>query len=78
MTEERGSRKYSLLIGGISAYWSVTEYLCDQALATLLRIDPDLSRSITMPVADFAVRLEILRSVARGIPRDPRRARGCV
>lgn len=64
MTEKRASQKYSLLIGSIAAYWSVTEYMCDQALAVLLRIDADLSRCISMHVADFGARLDILRSVA--------------
>ena len=72
MTVERPSQKYSLLIGSIAAYWSVTEYLCDQALSVLLRIDSNLSRSITAPVADFAVRLEILRSVSSQAIEDER------
>ena len=64
MTDNRPSQKYSLLIGGIAAYWSVTEYMCDQALSVLLRIDSNLSRCITLPVVDFRMRLEILKSVS--------------
>lgn len=70
MTDKRPSQKYSLLIGGITAYWSVTEYMCDQALSVLLRIDSNLSRCITMPVVDFRVRLEILKSVSRQTIED--------
>lgn len=72
MTDKRPSQKYSLLIGGISAYWSVTEYMCDQALSVLLRIDANLSRRITMPVVDFRVRLEILKSVSSQTIEDER------
>lgn len=70
MTDRRPSEKYSLLIGRITAYWSLTEYMCDQALAVLLRIDSNLSRCITMPVADFGVRLDILRRVSRQTIED--------
>ena len=64
MTDQRPSRKYSLLIGSITAYWSVTELMCDHALAVLLRIDPNLSRCITASVADFSTRLNILKAVS--------------
>lgn len=70
MTDQRPSQKYSLLIGSITAYWSVTEYLCDQALALLLRIDSNLSRCITAQVADFAVRLDILMAVSKQTIED--------
>jgi len=70
MSDKRPSQKYSLLIGGITAYWSVTEYMCDQALSVLLRIDANLSRCITMPVVDFRVRLEMLKSVSRQTIED--------
>lgn len=70
MTDTRPSQKYSLLIGSITAYWSVTEYLCDQALALLLRIDSNLSRCITAHVADFAVRLDILKAVSKQAIED--------
>lgn len=64
MTDKRPSQKYSLQIGAIAAYWSVTEYMCDQALSVLLRIDSNLARCITMPVVDFRVRLEMLKSIS--------------
>ena len=72
MTDKRASQKYSLLIGSITAYWSVTEYMCDQALSVLLRIDADLCRCISGHVADFGARLDILRSVARRTLDDER------
>lgn len=70
MTDTRPSEKYALLIGSISAYGSVTEYMCDQALSVLLRIDTDLARCITRHVMDFRVRLEILKSVSNQVIED--------
>ena len=70
MTDKRASQKYTLLIGSISAYWSVTEYMCDQALSILLRIDADLCRCISSHVVDFHKRLDILRSVANRALED--------
>lgn len=70
MTDARPSQRYSMLIGSIVAYWSVTEHMCDRALAVLLRIDPNLCRCVTMPIADFGLRLEVLKSVCRQTIKD--------
>ena len=72
MTDKRASQKYSLLIGSIAAYWSVTEYMCDQALSVLLRIDAELSRCITRHVVAFSARLDILRAVSSRAIDDAR------
>lgn len=70
MTEKTSSHKYLLRIGGIVAYWSVTEFMCDQALALLLQVDVDVSRAVTVPGMDFDRRLDVLRSVSRRAVKD--------
>jgi len=70
MKDARPSEKYSLLIGRIAAYWSVTELMCDQALAELLGIELNAARSITAPGMRFDARLDTLKSVARETLKD--------
>lgn len=53
-----------MLIGRIAAYWSLTEFLCDQTLAVLLGLEPNVARRITPPGTRFTARIEILRSVS--------------
>lgn len=72
MTEKTSSHKYLLRIGGIVAYWSLTEFMCDQALALLLRIDANASRAINGPGTGIEHRLEVLRSVSRQAIKDER------
>lgn len=64
MTRKTSSHKYLIRIGSIVAYWSVTELLCDQALAALLEVETDLARSVTRPGVAFDKRLDILKSVS--------------
>jgi hypothetical protein len=64
MATRTSAHKYLLRIGSIVGYWSVTELMCDQALAVLLDIETDVARSMTRPGMSFDDRLDVLESVS--------------
>lgn len=72
MTEKTSSHKYLLRLGAVVAYWSITELMCDQALALLLGVDAKVSRAAIAPGTDFDHRLKVLRSVSRRTLKDQR------
>ena len=67
MKDTRPSERYLLLIGNITAYWSVTELMCDQALSALLGVSLDQARHMSRAMAGRRARLDVLKNLSERV-----------